>query len=85
MIEGSELKAVAGDDANRAQQDQAAGGAEKSADHGIRHIADRAPHPRHAEAAQHDAGGDAGEAKRDENRGERRSRRIGDRHPFDQR
>ncbi len=63
LIEGRELKAVAGDDADRAEQDQAAGGAEKSADHRIGHIADRAAHPRHAEAAQHDAGRDAGEAQ----------------------
>ena len=44
---GSELEAVAGDDANGAQKNQKAGGAEKSADHRVRHIADRAAHPRH--------------------------------------
>ena len=40
------------------EKDQAAGGAEKSADHGIGHVTDRPAHPRHAEAAEHDAGGD---------------------------
>ena len=58
LAERRELQALAGDDADRAEHDQAAGRAEKAADHGVRHIADRAAHPRHAEAAEHDAGHD---------------------------
>ena len=57
-VECSELKALAGDDVDSTENDQAAGGAEEAADHGVRHVADRAAHPRHAEAAKHDAGGD---------------------------
>jgi len=51
LIERRELEPVTGDDANRTENDQAAGRAEKSADHRIRHIADRAAHPRHPETA----------------------------------
>ena len=58
LVKRRELKAQAGDDADRAQNDQAGGRAEEPADDGIGHIADRATHPRHAEAAKHDAGDD---------------------------
>ena len=47
---------MTGDDADRTQNDQATGGAEKAADHGIGYITDRAAHPRQAEAAEHQAG-----------------------------
>ena len=63
LIERCELQAMAGDDADRAEQDQAAGRAEKSADHRIGHIADRAAHPRHPEAAEHDPGRDGWQAQ----------------------
>jgi len=67
-IERRKLKALAGDDANRTENDQAAGSAEKSADHRVRHIADRAAHPRHPETTEHDAGDDGRKGKGDENR-----------------
>jgi hypothetical protein len=84
LIEGRKLQAMAGDDANGAQQDQEAGGPEKSADHRVGHIADRAAHPRQPEAADHEAGRDAGKPKRDQHRRQQLSRRIARRHSFDQ-
>ena len=38
LTERRKLKALAGDDANRTENDQAAGRAEKSADHRVRHL-----------------------------------------------
>ncbi len=55
-VECRKLKSFPRDDANRAEKQQAADRAEKSADHGVRHVADRAAHPRHPEAAEHEAG-----------------------------
>ncbi len=49
------MKTVAGYDTDRTQNEQAAGGAEEPTYDGIGHITDRAAHPRHPEAAKHDA------------------------------
>jgi hypothetical protein len=57
-VEGGKLETQAGDDANRTENDQAAGRAEEPADHRVRHVTDRAAHPRHPEAAQHETGDD---------------------------
>jgi hypothetical protein len=55
-IECRKLKSLPRDDANRAENEQAADSAEKSADHRVGHVADRAAHPRQPETAEHDAG-----------------------------
>ncbi len=85
LIERRQLKAMAGDDADRAQNDQAGGGAEEPAHDGIGHITDRAAHPRHPEAAQHDAGDDGRKPKRHQRRGQQRCRGIAGDDVLDQR
>ena len=78
-------KALTGDDADRAEKDEAAGRRQKAADHRIGHIADRAAHPRHSETAQHDAGQDGRERERDQDRRKHRRGRIGRQHALDHR
>ena len=85
MAEGFELQAMAGDDPDGAEGKQAAGRAQESAHHGIGYVADGAAHARQAETAKHDAGGDGGDAKRNQNRAEQRRGGIDGRHTLDQR
>ncbi len=85
MVEGRKLQLDSGDDPDRAEQDQAAGGAEEAADHGVGHVADGAAHPRQAKAAEHEAGREAGDAEGDQHWPEDRRRRIVCSHVLDQR
>jgi hypothetical protein len=82
LAERCKLQALAGDDADRAEKDQAAGRAEKSADHRIGYIADRTADPRHSAAAEHDAGRDGGEGKGEQYGREQRRRWIGRHDPL---